>query len=270
MAGAGLKSGCLAGLSNGSLLMPDPRPWKPSLPEAWISPNPALNAFIRSRGGLMVLSGAVRGGGGLVVPQKSELSSPDDFRGKTIATPQLGNTQDVTCRDWLTQAGLTVTMTGGDANIVPVSNVGMLPLFIRGEVDAAWTVEPWVSRLEMEGNGRLLYAEPPETSITTVLAVGVPGGVDPPTTSALVQAHRELTEWINNNPDEARQLVADELSRQMRRDFPLTLVEHAWPRLVFDNAISRNDFEFSLAAAISAGFIKGVFDLKGLVCSSGE
>ena len=238
---------------------------------SYVGPNPVLNAYVRSRGGVRVVTGAVRGGAGLVVPKDSPLANPGDFRGKTIATPQLGNTQDIACRSWLTQGGLTVTMTGGDAALIPTANPSILPLFLKGEVDAAWTVEPWVSRLEMEGNGKLVYAEPAETSLTTVLSVSEKyAEAEPELVAALVQAHRELTEWIIANPEEAQKRVAAELTKQMRREFPQNLVEHAWPRLVFDNAVSQADFDFSLAAAQDAGFVKAGADLKGLVRADGE
>jgi NitT/TauT family transport system substrate-binding protein len=238
---------------------------------SYVGPNPVLNAHVRSKGGVRVIAGAVRGGAGLVVPGGSALAGPADFKGKTIATPQLGNTQDIACRAWLTQGGLRVTMTGGDATIIPTANPAIMALFVRGEADAAWTVEPWLSRLEMEAGGRLIYAEPAETSLTTVLSASEQyAEAEPELIAALAAAHRELTGWIRDNPEEARSRAAAELTRQMRREFPLTLVEHAWPRLIFENAVSRENFEFSLNAARDAGFIKGEHDLKGLVQAAGE
>ena len=232
----------------------------------YVGPSPVLNAFIRSRGGVFVVSGAVRGGAGLVVPAGSGLTELADFRDKRIATPQLGNTQDVACRYWFSRAGLAVNLTGGDVTIIPTPNATMQLLFTTGQIDAAWTVEPWVSRLELEGGGKLVYAEPVDSSITTVLAVSSAYvDAEPEMAQKFAAAHAELTAWIRQNPDEAKKRVADELSRQTRRPFPLELVERAWPRLVFDNAISEAEFEFSLNAAREAGFIRGEFDLKGLV-----
>ena len=223
----------------------------------YVGPNPVLNAYLRARGGVAVVSGAVRGGAGLVVPTGSPLSRPADFKGKRIATPQLGNTQDIACRFWLSQAGLKVTMTGGDVNIIPVANPTILSLFVKGDVDAAWTVEPWVSRLEMEAGGCLIYVEPAETSLTTVLSVSAARAeADPDLVRRFIEAHRELTEWIKQNPEEAQKRVADELTRQMKREFPLALVQHAWPRLVFENAVTAEEFEFAFEAAREAGFIK--------------
>lgn len=237
----------------------------------YVGPNPVLNAFVRSKGGVRVVAGAVRGGAGLVVPKGSSLREPADFKGKRIATPQLGNTQDVACRYWLTQAGLRVGLTGGDAIIIPTPNASLLAVFLGGGVDAAWSVEPWVSRLELEGEGRLVYAEPPESSLTTVLAVGdAIQRDDPELVGRFVQAHRELTAWILDNPDEAKRRVTNELSRQMRREFPAALVERAWPRLIFDNAVTAEEFAFSLKAAQASGFLKGEHDLDGLVFRHGQ
>jgi NitT/TauT family transport system substrate-binding protein len=98
----------------------------------YVGPNPVLNAYIRSKGGIHVVAGAVRGGAGLVVPQSSSLSKPLDFKGKIIATPQLGNTQDIACRYWLIQAGLKVGLTGGEVTLMPTSNPSILPLFLKG------------------------------------------------------------------------------------------------------------------------------------------
>ncbi|MDR1359560.1 MAG: ABC transporter substrate-binding protein [Deltaproteobacteria bacterium] len=233
----------------------------------YVGPNPALNAYLRSQGGLAVLAGAVRGGAGLVVPAASGLAAPADFKGLRIATPQLGNTQDIACRWWLDQAGIKTSVSGGEVRILPVANPEMLALFIKGEIDAAWTVEPWVSRLEMEGNGKLVYAEPAETSLTTILAAGSEQmRTDPELFQKFAAAHRELTEWIKNNPEEAQQRTTAELSRLMRREFPPELTRHAWPRLIFANGISREDFDFSLRAAQTAGFVKsGNFNLENLV-----
>ncbi|MDL2284118.1 ABC transporter substrate-binding protein [Oxalobacter sp. OttesenSCG-928-P03] len=206
------------------------------------------------------------GGAGLVVPQGSSLEKPQDFKGKKIATPQFGNTQDIACRYWLIRAGLKVTQTGGDASIIPTRNPDILQLFIAGKIDAVWTVEPWLSRLEIEGNGKLIHAEPAAESITTILVTGTHFMQNNPALmKKFYQAHTELTEWIRKNPKEAMRRVADELSRQTRRKFPAKLVEHAWPRLVFDNAISVDNFRFSLKAAQDAGFIKGKHDISQMV-----
>ena len=233
---------------------------------SYVGPNPVLNVFVKSRGGVAVISGAVRGGAGLVVQPDSTLREPKDFIGKHIATPQLGNTQDIACRYWLTNAGLRITLAGGEVKVVPTENSSMLPLFVSKQIDAAWTVEPWLSRLELDANATLAYLEPAETSIVAVLSASeVFLRKNRDLASAIITAHHELTEWITSNPDEAQRRVTDELTRQTRRSFPHAITRHAWPRLLFDNAITMDDFKFSLNAAQKVGFLRGDHDISGLV-----
>lgn len=233
----------------------------------YVGPSPALNAYVRSAGkDIRVVSGAVRGGSGLVIPKNSSLASAQDFKGKKIATPQLGNTQDVACRSWLAEAGLAVRMNGGDVQVIPAANPDQLPLFLGGHVDGVWTVEPWVSRLELQAEGRLLHADPPETAITTVLVSSRSFFESKPELlKQFIRAHEELTAWIQKHPEDARRRVAEQLCAITRREFPLSLVERAWPRLVFDNALSKEEFASSLKAAQDAGFLKGNHDLANLV-----
>src|ERR1700756_1445532 len=119
-----------------------------SIDLTYIGPSPAINAYAKSRGEeVRVLSGAVNGGAALVVQPDGNFRAPNDFRGKRIATPQLGNTQDVACRAWLASGGLKITQLGGDARVLPTQNPDQISLFKQKKVDAVWTVEPWASRL---------------------------------------------------------------------------------------------------------------------------
>ena len=66
---------------------------------AYIGPNPTINGYVRSRGeALKVVSGAASGGASLVVRSNAGINRPEDFHGKKVASPQLGNTQDVALR----------------------------------------------------------------------------------------------------------------------------------------------------------------------------
>lgn len=222
----------------------------------FVGPSPVLNAFLRAGGaGLRVVSGAVRGGARLVVPHGSDLKAPEDFRGKRIATPQLGNTQDIACRVWLLDAGLAVSLGGGDVRVAPTANPDQLPLFLSGRVDAVWTVEPWLSHLLMEGGGRLIYAEPAESCVVTVLAAGEKL-LGTPELVALWKLHAAVNTWMAEHPDEAQRRVTEELFRITHGEFPLELVQSAWPRMLFRTDISNEDFTRSFDAAVRAGFLK--------------
>src|SRR5438874_3726262 len=139
-----------------------------SIDLTYVGSAPVLNAYTKAKGEeIRVIAGAANGGAGLVVQPDQKLSAPADFRGKKIATPQLGNTQDISCRAWLTAGGLKITQLGGDAQVLPTQNPDKLSLFQQKRVDAVWTVEPWVSRLEREAGGKVLVDE--REVATTVL-----------------------------------------------------------------------------------------------------
>src|SRR6185436_10674941 len=98
----------------------------------------------------VIISGAASGGAGLVVRADAGISTDRDFEGKKIATPQLGNTQDITARVWFADQKYKLKEKGGSVTLMPISNPDQLTLFKKKEIDGAWTVEPWLSRLELE------------------------------------------------------------------------------------------------------------------------
>src|SRR5207247_6669275 len=139
-----------------------------SIDLTYVGPGPALNAYTKSNGQeIRLIAGAANGGAGLVVQPDENLRTPPDFRGKKIATHQLGNTQDISCRAWLTTGGLKITQLGGDAQVLPTQNPDQLGLFKQKKVDGVWAVEPWLSRLEREDSGKVIVYEKDAT--TTVL-----------------------------------------------------------------------------------------------------
>ncbi|MBQ0823699.1 ABC transporter substrate-binding protein [Microvirga terrae] len=236
-----------------------------SLDLTYVGPNPALNAYARSRGAeVRVVGGAVNGGSALVVQGDSTLSKPVDFKGKRIATPQFGNTQDVAARAWLVAGGLRITQTGGDAQVVPTSNPDQLSLFQSKQLDAVWTVEPWVSRLESEAGGKVLVEE--KDAITTIL-VSSAGFLSKNRELAkrFVAAHRELTDWIRNNPDEAQRLAREELQASFRLDMPPELVARAWSRMVITPDTTREAFQSFVTSAQRVGFLRDTPDLSRLI-----
>jgi NitT/TauT family transport system substrate-binding protein len=231
----------------------------------YVGPSPALNAYFRSRGEeVRVVAGAVNGGSSLVVQPDSGLKTAADFRGKKIATPQFGNTQDIAARAWLVAGGLKITQTGGDAQVIPTQNPDQLALFKRRHLDAVWTVEPWVTRLEREAGGKILVDE--KTAVTTVLTASARFLKEKRALAGrFVAAHRELTEWIQKNPDEARRMMADELSAIVRSELSPETLAGAWSRMVIKSDVSIDEFTGWLSDARKVGFIKNPPDLGRFV-----
>jgi NitT/TauT family transport system substrate-binding protein len=236
-----------------------------SIDLTYVGPNPALNAHMRSRGTeVRVIAGAVNGASGLVVHKDGGLTRPSDFRGKRIGTPQFGNTQDVAARAWLTAGGLRITQTGGDAQVVPTANPDQLALFKRKGLDAVWTVEPWLSRLELEGGGKLLLEE--KDAVTTIL-VARAGFIAErrDLVRRFVAAHRELTEWVARNPEVAQHMARDELRVTFRTAFSAELFAHAWPRMTATGDTSLAAFQKFAENANAAGFLRTLPDLSRLI-----
>lgn len=231
----------------------------------YVGPSPALNAYSKSKGrDIRIIAGAATGGAALVVQAGSGLKSPADFKGKKIATPQLGNTQDVSARSWLAAGGLRITLTGGDAQVIPTANPDQLSLFKRKELDAVWTVEPWVSRLELEAGGEVVVEE--TDAVTTVLVSSAKFlGAKRDLVKKFAAAHRELTDWIKANPDKAKEMLREELSVETRADIPAKLIEHTWPRIGLTTEITRESMETFVGKAKAAGFLRDAPDLGKLV-----
>jgi NitT/TauT family transport system substrate-binding protein len=193
-----------------------------------------------------------------------QLRTAADFRGRKIATPQLGNTQDVAARAWLAAGGLKITQTGGDAQVLPTANPDQLALFKTKQLDAVWTVEPWVSRLETEAGGKVLVEE--RDAITTVLVSSVKAlASNRELVRKFAAEHEELTEWIRANPEEAQRLAREELAAETRATISADLVARTWKRIVPTSEIARDALGNFLKSAQSAGFLRDTPDLSRLV-----
>jgi NitT/TauT family transport system substrate-binding protein len=236
-----------------------------SLDVTYVGPNPSLNAYMKSRGEeIRVIRGSAVGGSALVVQGDGPIRSPADFRGKKVATPQFGNTQDVACRQWLQKAGFKVTQTGGDVHVVPTQNPDQLALFKVGDVDAVWTVEPWVSRLILEAKGRIFLEEP--DAVTTILVSSVRFLKERRDLAGkIARAQDELTAWIAKNPDEAMAVFSEEFEAETRGKMSPELLKTSWGRLKFDTAIPRAGLEKALADAREIGFVTSPVDLSRFV-----
>ena len=231
----------------------------------YVGPSPSLNAYIRSKGEeIRIIAGSARGGAALLVRPGSGIEKPEDFRGKKLATPQLGNTQDVAARAWLQKNGFKITQMGGDVFVLPTANPDQLSLFQQGKIDAVWTVEPWVSRIEREGGGKVFLEQ--KDVVTTLLVSSAKLLKDKPELVAkFARAHRELTDWVNAHPTEAQALVQRGLSDEVKREIKLDLVVAAWQRLTFASDISLSSIESLVTDARRLGFIRGEVDLSHLI-----
>src|SRR5437667_4072026 len=236
-----------------------------SLDVTYVGPGPALNAYLKSNGEeVRVISGAANAGAALVVKADSPIKTPADFRGKKIATPQLGNTQDISCRAWLKAQNFKVMLTGGDVMVIPTANPDQLGLFQTGGVEAVWTVEPWVTRLEREAKAKVFLED--KDIITTWLACSVKFfNAHRDLAKKIVAANKELTDWIQTHPDEAQKLLITELKEETKADFAPEAVAQAWKRIKFTTDVSPELVAKAVQDGKDAGFLKGSTDTSKLI-----
>ena len=147
--------------------------------------------------------------------------------------------------------------------MLPTQNPDQLSLFQQKKIDAVWTVEPWVSRLENEAGGKVLVEEP--DTATTVLVSSVKFlNEKRELANKFRQAHRELTDWILKNPEEAQKIVKAELLAETRSDMSDVLIAHAWKRIVFTSEIPRASVQAFVGNSQKAGFMKTAPDISRL------
>jgi NitT/TauT family transport system substrate-binding protein len=238
-----------------------------SLDLTYVGQGPALNAHFKSNGEeIRVLSGAANAGAALVVRPDGSIKGPADFRGKTIATPQLGNTQDISCRAWLKAQGFAVTQTGGDVKVLPVANPDQLNAFQQKQVDAVWTVEPWVTRLEREANGKVFLED---TQVVTTWLVSSVKFLNEHRDLAkkVAAANVELTQWIQAHPEEAQKLLTAELKEETKATFAPEAIAQAWQRIKFTTDVSSQLVAKAVQDAKDAGFSKGSTDTSKLLAT---
>jgi len=227
----------------------------------YIGPNPTISGFVRSNGeALRVVAGAASGGAALVVRNDSGINKPQDFHGKRVASPQLGNTQDVALRAWLLKNGLKTTDKGGDVQVMPMANPDQLTLFLKKQLDAAWAPEPWATRLIKEGNGRLFLDErdlwPNHQFVITNLIVSTkflhehPGLV-----KNWIRANLELTDWINGHLPEAKKLLNQQIQAETGKALPADVVDEAFTRIEVTYDPLRSSLLTSAKSAFDAGFL---------------
>jgi NitT/TauT family transport system substrate-binding protein len=238
-----------------------------SIDLAYLGPNPAINAFAKSKGSAArLIAGATTGGASLVV--QPDIASPADLKGKTIATPQKGGTQDVALRAYLKEQGIATGGGKDGVNVLNTENATTLDQFVAKKVAGGWLPEPWASRLVVEGKGKVLVDEktrwPDGKFVTTHLLVSTKYlEKHPDVVRKFLEGHVEATDWINANPSEAKTTINAALKKLTGKELQPEIIERAFAQI----AVTYDPVATSLAKtadnAVEAGLLEKV-DLKGI------
>jgi NitT/TauT family transport system substrate-binding protein len=241
----------------------------------YIGPNPAINGFAGTRGKLLkIVSGSTSGGAEFVV--KPNINSVADLKGKKIASPQLGNTQDVALRAWLKSKGLATSVTGaGDVTVIPTENAQTLALFQKGELDGAWLPEPWSTRLVTEAGAKVFLNE--ETLwkngkfVTTHIIVNseflkkYPG-----TVRSVLNGHLDSLNYIAKDAVKSKDAVQRQIEKVTGKRLPDSVIDRAWTNLSFTaDPISQSlrksaddAVEVGLLTNLGSSGLSGIYDLR--------
>lgn len=240
---------------------------------AFVGPNPAINSFVQSGGeSVRIVAGAASGGAQLVV--REGIDTPEELRGRTLTTPQLGGTQDVALRVWLQEQGLRTSTAGsGDVTINPTENAQTLQLFLDGKIDGAWVPEPWASRLVLEGGAKVLVDEKdlwPDGDFTTTLLIVNKEYLDshPEQVKDLVEGERRSVEWLNNTLETSKGEAAAAINAGLEAAPGKPLAEDVIDRSLANVRFTQDPHATVLAQLLEDGVTAGTTqeaDLAGIL-----
>jgi NitT/TauT family transport system substrate-binding protein len=244
-----------------------------ALDAGYIGPSPTITAWTQLQKGVRIVSGAASGGAYFVV--QPSINSAADLKGKSVASPQLGNTQDVALRVWLKAKGLaTDTTGGGDVHILPQDNSTTLTAFKAGQIAGAWVPEPWATRLINEGGGKILVDEsklwPGGEFVTTQLIV----------TTSFLEAHKSVVQklvaaqvtandYIKTNESDAEALVGKAIQQITGKPLAASIISESFTHIAFTDdpiasSLVKNNKDLKTVGLPSAKSLKGIYDLSFL------
>ena len=243
-----------------------------SIDLAYVGPGPAINGFLNSENhNVKILAGAASGGASFIVHPDSEINSASDFAGKKIAAPQIGNTQDVSLRHYLSENGLRTAEKGGSVIVYNIPNPDIYTLFVKGDIDGAWIPEPWATILVTELNGKRLFHEEdlwPNQEFASVLLIANADFVEknPELITNLLKSHHETATWINQNPIETRIVFNNFLNSHLGQSLSDDIVDVALSNIVI-TADPLLDSVYSFAEKANAlGYLgRNGYDLSGIL-----
>ena len=238
---------------------------------AYVGPGPAINGFLKSeQRNVKILSGAASGGVSFIVHPDSKIESVADFEGKRIATPQIGNTQDISLRTYLSDNGLKPAEKGGSVIVLNTASSDIYILFAKGDIDAAWVPEPTATILVQQLGGIRLFNEKelwPEDKFASVVLIAREEYVNehPEIIQKWLDAHQQTVTWINSNKEETRTIFIDFMKDEMGKSLPDELIDESLSNLEITSDPIVSSINTIAKRADSLGYLgRHGYDLDGL------
>jgi NitT/TauT family transport system substrate-binding protein len=241
----------------------------------YIGPNPAIAGFASTKGTLIrIIAGSTANGAQLIV--KPNINKVADLAGKKIASPQLGNTQDVALRSWLEGNNYKTSITGGgDVTVIPTENAQTLTLFQKGDIDGAWVPEPWASRLVLEAGGKVFLDETdlwPKKQFLTTQIVAATDFLNkyPKTVEAILKGHLQSVAEIKKSPAMGQDAVQNQIVAATGKRLSDAVITRAWSNLTFtyDPLVptlvksAKDAVEVGLLTNLGSRGLVGIYDVR--------
>ncbi|MBT3328733.1 MAG: ABC transporter substrate-binding protein [Nitrosopumilus sp.] len=248
-----------------------------SIDIAYVGPGPTINGFLNSENkNIQILSGAASGGASFIVHPNSEINTASDFAGKKIAVPQIGNTQDISLRHYLSENNLKPAEKGGSVIVYNISNPDIYTLFVKGDIDGAWVAEPWATILETELGGHRLFFEEdlwPDKQFASVLLIANTDYVEknPEIISDFLISHHEIVKWINDNPVETRITFNTFLKSHLGQSLSDDVVDISLSNLeITSDPVMDSVYSFAEKANVLGYLGRNGYDLSGIFYNLGS
>lgn len=225
---------------------------------AFVGTNPAINAFLRTKGvALRIIAGVANGGASFVIRGNLSIKSESELKGKNLASPEFGNTQDVALKYWLKSKGFQINR---DVRVNNLKNSDIYLLFKKGSLDGAWVPEPWATRLVKEANGRIFIDERSlwsDGDFSTAILVVRKDFLDKnlKLVEGFLKAHVIITEWINKNPDLAKKVINKAIEKMIYKPLPEMILQEAFTRVKFTYNPATNSIFESAKRAKELGYL---------------
>ena len=219
---------------------------------------------------IVILSGAASGGASFIVHPNSKIESPQDFAGKRIAAPQIGNSQDVSLRNYLAENGLKPYEKGGNVVVLNIPNPDIYTLFTKGDIDGAWVPEPWATMLVRDLDGKRLFFEEdlwPDKRFASVLLIGRQEYIEknPEVIAKWLESHQETADWINENPKDTRAIFNEFILNHLGKRLSDDIIDEALGNLEITTDIIEDSIQTFAKRADSLGYLgRTGYNLDGI------
>ena len=244
---------------------------------AYVGPAPFVNGYVKSGGhGIKILSGAANNGASFVVQSDSEISKPSDLAGKKIAAPFVGNSQDVSLRNYLSENGLKPSEKGGNVIIYNIANAEITTIFSKKGIDAAWVPEPTATMLVENFGGKRLFQEQdiwPDKKFPSVLLVGRTEYVEkhPDIIKKWILANQKSIDWINQNPQQAESTFINFYKKHTGKTLNQNIVHTSFSTIEYTSKIDEKAISLFAQRAYSLGYLgRNGYNLDDIYANSME